>query len=121
MNLESLIPRLSAVAAAVVVALLATGCASPTSIALATSPSARLHGHYRAEHVDTDFSCTGNARIDLGRDTLREFRLEKESPNEPAHLEIRERGKLVVNVTAEPGTRAVRATNDGRWTVETVR
>lgn len=101
--------------------LLAVGCGTSTKVRMSGPPDAQVAGHYRGDHVRSEFSGRASWVMDFKRHELQEFEFRKLRQEDTVTLEIREGRNRVVQVTAGPASVGARALNEGGWSVHILR
>jgi hypothetical protein len=112
---------LSYLALLVFVSLALVGCGTTTTVSLTGTPGTQVSGHYRANHVSSDFAGTAAWQMSFDRQHLEDFEFRKATLGHSVDLDIRRGGRLLVHATAEPGTLGLRVRKESGWRVETLK
>jgi hypothetical protein len=102
----------------VLFSLVFVGCSTITTVRLTGTPGAQVSGHYRADHVSSDFAGTADWQMDFDGRRLEEFEFRKATPGHSVDLDIRQGDRQLVHATAEPGVLGLRVRNENGWRVE---
>ena len=114
-------PSSPPIALLVMISLLLVGCRTTTTVRLTGTPGTQVHGHYRANHLCSDFAGSADWKMDFGRQQLEEFEFSKVTLGHSVHLDIRQGRSQLVHATAEPGVPGLRVRKEGGWRVETLK